>query len=99
MEIVNSYSEQNSASHQQAAFKVQSGLDNKNDEELCRNDQDFIEALEMGMAPTAGWGAGVDRLCMLFTGAQTIKEVIAFPTCRPSVLKGASKKEKKVKEE
>lgn len=39
-----------------------------NDDELCRNDKDFIEALEMGMAPTAGWGCGVDRLCMLFTG-------------------------------
>lgn len=39
------------------------------DDELCRNDQDFITALETGMAPTAGWGCGVDRLCMLFTGA------------------------------
>jgi lysyl-tRNA synthetase class 2 len=63
-----------------------------NDEEMCRNDQDFIDALEYGMAPTAGWGCGVDRLCMLFTGAKTIKEVIAFPMFRASVLKGDKKK-------
>jgi lysyl-tRNA synthetase class 2 len=45
----------------------------------------------MGMCPTAGWGCGVDRLCMLFTGAQTIKEVIAFPMFRSSVLKKGKK--------
>jgi lysyl-tRNA synthetase class 2 len=61
------------------------------DDELCRNDQDFIQALEFGMAPTAGWGCGVDRLVMLFTGAKTIKEVIAFPMFRASVLKGEKK--------
>jgi len=68
MEVVNSYSEQNNSNLQSDAFKAQSSLGGT-DDELCRNDQDFIDALEMGMAPTAGWGCGVDRLCMLFTGA------------------------------
>jgi len=59
---------------QAAAFKTQtdmatSGLQEAKDEEICRNDKDFIEALEFGMAPTAGWGCGIDRICMLFTGA------------------------------
>ena len=49
------------------------------------------------MAPTAGWGCGVDRLCMLFTGAQTIKEVIAFPMFRASVLSNKEKQKKKQK--
>ncbi len=68
MEVVNAYSEQNNAENQAEAFRIQTGMGG-DDDELCRNDQDFINALETGMAPTAGWGCGVDRLCMLFTGA------------------------------
>jgi lysyl-tRNA synthetase, class II len=45
------------------------GMQEAKDDEICRNDKDFIEALEFGMAPTAGWGCGIDRICMLFTGA------------------------------
>jgi lysyl-tRNA synthetase, class II len=74
------------------------GMQEAKDDEICRNDKDFIEALEFGMAPTAGWGCGIDRICMLFTGAQTIKEVIAFPMFRPSALgKGGKKADKRKK--
>lgn len=46
-------------------------------------DDDFIEALSVGMPPTAGWGLGVDRLAAVFANAHSLKEVILFPTLRP----------------
>ena len=58
----------------------------KNDEELHRNDEDFLEALSYGMPPTAGWGCGIDRLAMLFCGVHNIREIIMFPMFRNSVL-------------
>jgi len=61
------------------------------DKELMRSDQTFVDALEVGMPPTAGWGCGVDRLCMLFSGVSQIREVIAFPMFRTSVLKKQKK--------
>ena len=66
-----------------------------------RSDQNYVDALQFGMPPTAGWGGGIDRMCMLFTGVSQIREVILFPMFRTSVLtnKGKKKDKKKVKPE
>ena len=95
MEVINAYSEQNCPIEQAKAFQDQAKLANiekDTDVELHRNDQDFIKALEYGMAPTAGWGCGIDRLCMLMSGAKNIREVILFPMHRTSLLSKKSKK-------
>jgi len=55
------------------------------DEELHRADEDFLEALSYGMPPTAGFGCGIDRLCMLMSGVSHIREIILFPMFRSSV--------------
>lgn len=91
MEVINAYSEQNCPTAQSKAFQAQHDFtaekrDGAADEELHRNDQDFIEALEYGMGPTAGWGCGIDRICMLLSGAKNIREVILFPMHRASAL-------------
>jgi lysyl-tRNA synthetase class 2 len=81
VELINAYSELNNAEEQKYRFFEQMNL-NKNgefDDELHPNDEDYIEALSYGMPPTAGWGLGIDRLCMLFLGLRNIKEVILFP--------------------
>ena len=53
---------------------------------MHRNDEAFLEALAYGMPPTAGWGMGVDRLCMLMCGVTNIREAILFPMFRSSLL-------------
>ena len=98
MEVVNAYSEQNCPLMQAKAFAEQAQYSSANgtatvcnaDEELHRNDMDFVEALEYGMAPTAGWGCGIDRLSMLLCGAKNIREVILFPMHRTSCLASAT---------
>lgn len=81
IELINSYSELNDSEEQKLRFMEQSSLKNNNsfDDEIHPNDEDFLEALAYGMPPTAGWGLGVDRLCMMFLGLSNIKEVILFP--------------------
>ncbi|MBU1102202.1 lysine--tRNA ligase [Patescibacteria group bacterium] len=79
MELINAYSELNDPQEQATRMKKQEEL---RDEEIQRYDQDFIEALEYGMPPAAGFGLGVDRLVMLLTDAPTLREVILFPTMR-----------------
>jgi lysyl-tRNA synthetase class 2 len=69
---------------QREGFEMQTCL--KNDDELHRNDEDFLEALSYGMPPTAGWGCGIDRLAMLFCGVHNIREIILFPMFRNSLL-------------
>lgn len=81
VELINSYSELNDANEQKLRFIEQCKLTNNNafDDEIHPTDEDFLEALSHGMPPTAGWGLGIDRLCMFFVGLQNIKEVILFP--------------------
>jgi lysyl-tRNA synthetase class 2 len=81
MEIAPAYSEQNDPDVQRAMFEAQAG------EEKQNIDYDFLLALEHGMPPAGGMGIGIDRLCILLTGAESIRDVILFPQLRPSELK------------
>ena len=77
MEVAPAYSEQNDPDVQRAMFEAQAG------EEKQNIDQDFLLALEHGMPPAGGMGVGIDRLCILLTGAESIRDVILFPQLRP----------------
>ena len=77
MEVAPAYSEQNDPDVQRAMFEAQAG------EEKQNIDHDFLLALEHGMPPAGGMGVGVDRLCILLTGAESIRDVILFPQLRP----------------
>jgi lysyl-tRNA synthetase class 2 len=81
MELVNAYSELNDPQDQAVRMKKQEHHHGK-DEEIQRFDQDYVEALEYGMPPAAGWGIGIDRLVMLLTDAASLREVILFPAMR-----------------
>ncbi len=82
-EIANAYTELNNPAEQEERFKQQLEEKAKGDEEAMEYDADFITALEYGMPPTAGEGIGVDRLVMLFTNKDSIREVLLFPQLRP----------------
>jgi lysyl-tRNA synthetase class 2 len=83
MEIANAYTELNDPDLQEHLFKTQ--LDGLPEEEsMAKMDHDFIRALRHGMPPAGGLGVGIDRLVMLLTGAQSIREVILFPLLRPT---------------
>ena len=77
MEVAPAYSEQNDPDMQRAMFEAQAG------EEKQNIDHDFLLALEHGMPPAGGMGVGIDRLCILLTGAESIRDVILFPQLRP----------------
>ncbi len=78
MEVAPAYSEQNDPFVQRAMFEAQVG------EETQKMDTDFLLALEHGMPPAGGMGVGIDRLCILLTGAESIRDVILFPSLRPT---------------
>jgi lysyl-tRNA synthetase class 2 len=93
IELSNAFSELNDPVDQYERFLAQLAQKAKGDEETMEMDLDYVRALEFGLPPTAGCGIGMDRLVMLLTGTEAIREVILFPHMRPEVRSGGTTSE------
>jgi len=82
-EVCNAYTELNDPVVQRARFQAQAKDKAAGDDEAMFVDEDFCKSLEYGLPPTAGWGMGIDRLCMLLTDTTSIREVLLFPAMKP----------------
>ena len=98
-EMGNAYSELNDPIDQRERFMKQVEQRERGDDETEMLDEDFLTALEYGMPPTGGMGMGIDRAVMLFTGADTIREVILFPTMKPTDMPKSEKPAEKLENE
>eukprot|EP00755_Sulcionema_specki_P012665 Sspe_Gene.52008::Locus_28826_Transcript_1_1_Confidence_1.000_Length_1878::g.52008::m.52008/K04567/KARS, lysS; lysyl-tRNA synthetase, class II len=90
-EVANAYTELNSPMTQRERFEAQMKDKEAGDDEAQAIDEGFITALEYGLPPTAGWGMGIDRLTMMLTNNNSIKEVLLFPAMKPEEVKSAEK--------
>lgn len=94
MELGNMYSELNDPIKQEEAFDDQIKQKEAGDEEAHEKDEDFLDALRQGMPPTGGIGWGIDRMVILMTGAESIRDIILFPTMKPEHEPAKEKKKK-----
>src|SRR5204863_8963569 len=83
MEFANAFSELNDSDEQAQRFAMQDSEREAGDAEAEPGDPDYVEAMSYGMAPTGGCGVGIDRLAMVLTGSDAIRDVILFPALRP----------------
>ncbi|MCH7751607.1 MAG: lysine--tRNA ligase, partial [Planctomycetes bacterium] len=89
MEVANAYTELNDPDLQEELFRTQlAGLDEE--DSMAKMDVDFVRALRHGMPPAGGLGVGIDRLVMLLTNAQSIRDVILFPLLKPQPTPGGA---------
>lgn len=92
---MNAYSELNDPFEQRKRFAQQARDKLAGDDEAHPLDEDFCRSLEYGLPPTAGWGMGIDRLCMFLTGTTHIRDVLFFPMVKPRSPKGEKGEKRK----